>query len=244
MKAKLFLIAAAFLCFTASAVSAQESVTITSRKITYKRVKPMDKIKASFTVNYPKIKAATTALARQIENSISYAKVLELDIEEERTEMQWLEEADYEVLYNNKGFLAVKLSITGTGAYPSTSSEVVLVNLKNGLPVAAADVFDKLDALAAELKKQQEAEIVQAKKEIKEDPETAGEDFDDIFANADFTAENIKEFSIDDRGVTFYYDYGFGHAIQALQPSGIYRLTWAEVKSFTKPNGAFAKFIK
>ena len=55
--------------------------------------------------------------------------------------------------------------------------------------------------------------------------------------------DKLDEFSISDKGVTFLYDYGFPHAIQALEPDGRYFFTWAQMKQHIKRGGLLAKFI-
>jgi hypothetical protein len=59
-----------------------------------------------------------------------------------------------------------------------------------------------------------------------------------------FTAETFKDFSVADKGVTIFYDAGFPHVIQALQPVGRYFFTWAQVKPFVRHEGLFGKFIR
>lgn len=227
-----------------SAVSFAQSVKITGKKITYTRPKPIADYKKTFTVNYPKVKAATTALSKKIENTISFAKVLSLNIEEEKGEYQWLEEADYDINYNKNGILSIYLSMSGTAAYPSTMGKNVVVNLKTGNEVKPADVFTNLNGLAAEIKKRQSAEIKQAKEDYKKDSENSDFDGSEYFQNADFKAENLENFNVTENGVTFTYDYGFPHVILALQPDGNYLLTWNELKPFIKRGGLLAQFVR
>lgn len=221
-----------------------QSVTITPRKITYKRPKPIADFKKTFIVNYPKVKAATPALSRKIESAISYEKVNDLNIEEEKSEVQWLEEADYEVGYNKNGILTITLSVSGTGAYPSVFSKTVVIDLKTGNRAAPRDVFTNLERLAAKAKVKQKAEVEKTLREIKSDP--ANKDYEnfDFFDNADFTVENLEEFAVNDRGVTFIYDYGFPHVIKAFEPEGRYFFNWAELKPYIKPGGLLAKFVR
>ena len=58
-----------FLLLTTAAlsVSALAQVTITAKKVTYTRPKPIEDFKKKFTITYPKIKAATPALSKKIE---------------------------------------------------------------------------------------------------------------------------------------------------------------------------------
>ena len=229
---------------TFSSISFAQSVTITPRKVTYTRPKPQMEFKKTFTVNYPKVKAATTALSKKIENTISYTKVLNLNIQEEKTEAQWLEEADYEVGYNKNGILSITLSMSGTAAYPSVFSKTIVVNLKTGNQIAPADILTNLNALAAEVKIRQQAEIKKAQEDYKKDAESADFDGSEYFNEANFTVENLKEFSVSEKGVTFTYDYGFPHVVLALQPDGTYLFSWAQLKPFVKRGGLLEKFIR
>jgi len=75
------------ICAFSLAVFAQ-SVVITSKKTVYKRPRPLMDFKKSFTVNRPKVKAATVALSKKIENTIGYEEVYGLNIKEEIGEIQ------------------------------------------------------------------------------------------------------------------------------------------------------------
>ena len=105
----------------------------------------------------------------------------------------------------------------------------------------ARDVFVKLSELAAKGKQRQAAEIKKAILEIKkEDPEE--ENPASLFENTDFTVENLDKFSVSDKGITFWYDYGFPHVILALQPEGRYFFSWAELKPFIRRASLLARF--
>src|SRR3954454_14515083 len=109
MKLTILFLAAVILCMAAPA--AAQSVVITGKKTTYTRRQPTDEYKKTFTINYPKVKAATPALSRKIENAISYRSILGLNLQDELTGNQWLSEADYEVIFNNKGVLCMDLTM-------------------------------------------------------------------------------------------------------------------------------------
>ncbi len=242
MKLKFLLLMMSVIIF--SSFSFAQNVSVTSKKITYKRTQPITDYKKSFTINYPKIKAATPALSQKIEKAISYESALGVNVEEEKTEIQWLESADYTVDYNKNGVLCITLIVEGSGAYPSTNVKTVIVNTKTGTIIKPANEFTNLKSLAAKLKKMQTEEITAAKKEIRDNPEESETNVDELFANADFTVAKIDEFAIDDQGATFKYDYGFAHVIQALQPNGIYKMTWTQLKPYIKKGSVFEKFVK
>jgi hypothetical protein len=241
---KLKLLLSLLLIAAFSFAAAAQSVVITSKKVTYTRPKPAMESKETFVVNYPKVSGVGKTLAAKIENTISYRSVLNLNVAEEKTEIQWLEEADYEVVYNQNGILSINLFMEGSGAYPSSASKTVVVNLKTGARVHPVDVFTNLPELATEVKKRQREEMRAARAEYKTD--TENEDFDGspYFDKANFTVKNLEGFSVDAKGVTFNYDYGFPHVIQALQPDGAYLMTWKELKPFIKRGGLLAKFVR
>jgi hypothetical protein len=58
----------------------------------------------------------------------------------------------------------------------------------------------------------------------------------------EFKRENLDEFSVSDKGVTFIYDAGFPHVIQALQPDGQYFFSFAEHRPHIKNSGPLAVF--
>jgi hypothetical protein len=221
-----------------------QSVVVTNHKVIYKRPKPISKYKRTFVVNYPRVKAATPAVSRKIDAELSYEKVLDVNIQDEIRETQWLSEANYEVKYNKNGVLAVDLTIDGSGAYPDGSTKSVVVDTATGARVTPATAFMDLDGLAAMVKMEQQKEIAKAVDEIKKDPEAGDIDTSDLFSNADFTAENLDWFSISGRGVIFKYDYGFPHVIEALQPNGEYFFTWAQLKPYIKPGSLLSRVAR
>lgn len=241
MRTKFFLIA--LIIFSLSAIGFAQSVIVTPKKITYKRPKTEMDSKKSFAVIRPKVKGVNSAIAKKVETAISYEKNFEFNVQEEINEIQWLEEANYEVDYNKNGILGVTLTVIGSGAYPSEYSKPVIVNLKTGERILAKNVFLKLSELAAKGKRTQQVEIKKSIVEIKK--ENPDEDNPaSLFEGADFTVKNLDEFAVSNKGITFWYDYGFPHVIQAWQPAGRYFFSWAQLKPFIKRDGLLAQFVR
>jgi len=221
-----------------------QSVVITKHSVTYKRPKPISKYKKSFVVNYPKIKAATPAVSRKIEGAISYQRVMGLNLNEEINDVQWLEEASYDVKYNANGALAIDLTIEGTAAYPDGSSKSVVIDTKTGARVTPAMSFSDLAGLVVMVQQEQAKEIAKAIEDIKKDPEVGDTDPVTLFESSGFAAENLDWFSLDENGVVFKYDYGFPHAIQAWQPAGEFFFTWEQLKPFIKPGSLLSRIAR
>lgn len=221
-----------------------QTVVITPHKTVYRRPKPLVAYKKSFTVVRPRVRGLSAALNKKVENTISYERVSNLNIREEIREIQWLEEASYEVNYNKNGILDITLIVSGSGAYPSDYQKTVVVDLKTGAQARPQDVFTNLAGLAAKVKKAQQAEMKNAREEYKKDPDSADFDPSEYFGQADFTVKNLNEFTLSDKGLTFIYDYGFPHVVQAFQPSGRFFYSWAELKPFVRRDGLFGKFVR
>ena len=241
MQIKIILFGIAILVL--AGISAAQSVNITPKKTTYTRPKPIMEYKKTFTVTRPVIKAGTPALSKKIANTVSFERVMKLDVKEELSEVQWLEEADFEVLYNKNNILAIRLSVHGSGAYPWGSDRTVVVNLSTGNAVAAADVFEDLDGLRSILGTRQEAEAKKAVAEIKADPDNKDINVNDFFSERTFTADDLEGFSVGDDGITFTFDYGFPHVVKALEPDGKYFMTWNELRPFIKRGGLLGRFV-
>lgn len=224
-----------------SAAAAGQTVTIVPKKTVYRRPKPQVDFKRTFSIRSPIVTAATPALSQKITAAISPINVLEIDLKEEMNEYQWLEEADYKVLFNQQGVLCVELWMTGTAAYPDGVTRTVIVDIAKGTRVTVHDVLTDLEKLAALVKKKQQAEVAAATKEMKSDPDA---DPKALFSETNFTIEDFKEFAADATGVTFLYDYGFPHVFEALQPDGKYHFTWAELKPFIRTDGLLGRFVR
>jgi hypothetical protein len=241
MKRNLFLF---ILLLSFAPAAFAQTVVITPKKTVYRRPKPLMDFKKSFTVIRPRVKGLSAALNKKVETAISYEKVANFNLKEELTEIQWLEEASYEVNYNKNGILDVTIWLSGAGAYPSVYQKTVVVNLKTGAPIRPPDVFTNLGRLAATVKETQQEEIKTATEEYKKDPETADFDAAEYFRDADFTIKNLNEFSVSDKGVTFIYNYGFPHVVLALEPDGRFFYSWAELKPFIRRGGLLARFAR
>lgn len=238
MKNKIFL--CLVLMFAFASISFAQSVKVTSKKVTYKRTgSEVPDYKKSFIINYPVVGGA---VGKKIEAILSYEKNFDFKLQEEIKEMYWLETADYTVNYNKNNVLDVTLFIEGSGAYPSGSSKYLIVNTKTGTRVKPLDVFTNLNGLVALGEKALKAEIKTETATIKkEEPDF---EFGEYFNKAKFTADNLWAFTVSEKGLTFHYDYGFPHAVQALEPVGDFFFSWAELKPFIKKDGLFAIMAK
>lgn len=236
------LIIAAVFVFAPAAFA--QSVTVTPKTTVYRRPKPAREYKKTFKVRRPIVKTLTAALSKKITAAVSPETVLSMNLREEFGEFQWLDDSDYEVIYNQRGLLCIRQWMEGTAAYPDTVSRYVVVDTATGRKLRARDLFTDLRTLAADAKTMQREEVKAANAEIRADPENADVDPDQLFSDTDFQIKDLDAFFIDAKGVTFSYNYGFVHAVAALQPAGEYRFTWPRLKPYIRRDGLLAQFIR
>lgn len=231
------------LAIVAFSVSTFAQVTISDKKVTYTRPKPIMEHKKRFTITYPKIKAATSMLSKKIEAVLSYEKAFDFKLSEEMHDVQWLSAATYDVSYNANNILSISLTIEGSGAYPDGSTRYIVVNTATGAKQTAAMVFSNLPGLASMVKKAQQKEKQETIAQIKKEEPDADEP-ELLFGDRNFEIADLDAFGLSNRGVTFHYDYGFPHVAQAYEPSGEFFFTWKELKPFIKSGGLLAPFVR
>jgi len=62
-----------------------------------------------------------------------------------------------------------------------------------------------------------------------------------MVSRAEYSIKELDQFSVSDEGVTFIFDYGFPHAIKALEPEGRYFFSWPELRGLVRRNGALQR---
>ena len=82
--------------------------------------------------------------------------------------------------------------------------------------------------------------IVEAGKQNAED----GKELTEILGERKFVAKELNHFSVNEQGVTFYYDYDFPHVAKALEPNGEFFVSYADLKPFIKRDGLLARFVR
>ena len=241
------------LLVAAASVSFAQTIVIQPKKTVYTRKgKGVPKHKRTFVVTYPLFNGTMNVAAKKkLADTISYWRVFETTLQENLNDSDWLYEMSYAVNYNKNGILDIALTMEGVGAYPDQSIKNLVVDLKTGEQIKFADVFktESLDQFAPLVDAKLKAENAETIKSIDADKSSgySKEDNDSFKEQLDalsFTAETFDDFSVSDKGVTIFYDAGFPHVIQALQPAGRYFFTWTEVKPFIKPDGLLGKFVR
>jgi hypothetical protein len=244
-----FFIAALFVILPVQLSAQNANLVITPKKVVYTRKgRSIRDSKRTFTVVYPVISGIDATLKSKIANTISYWRVFEISLRESLSDT-WLDDLNFQVNYNKNGILDIMLTQEGSAAYPDGQIHNLVVNLKTGEQVNLADIFksDSLDKLAEIIDKKLQIEkqeiiagIDESKNENPEEKTSLKEQVQDLR----FTTDKLNEFSLNDKGVTFFYDANFPHVIQALEPEGRYFFGYSELKPFIKNGTILEQFIR
>lgn len=193
-------------------------------------------------INYPVVAGpGNSEVIRKVRSMLDIKNVFGTTLAEYRADA-WLTEFDYKVNFNQDFILDITFTQSGVAAYPDTHTKHFAINLRNGELIRAADAFEpsSLDVLAAMVDAKLQAEIQETIRDSAEDRETAR----DLLKDLKIKASDLDDFSISEKGVTFLYDAGFPHAVQALQPVGEYFFSFAELRPHIRRDGPLGVFIR
>lgn len=241
----------AILCITAQSQNARQpgSAVIEQRRIVLTRPSSVvgdSPNRRTAIVRYPIIKGLDDAdVLRKVQKILTVENAFGTTIKEYRTDT-WLTEIHYKVGYNQNYLLDIAFSQSGVGAYPDTQTKHFLINLRNGSVIKAADAFEtrQLAKLAALVDARLQSEVQAQIRSFQDDKDSAEqkESLQSTFADLKFKEENLDEFSVSTRGITFLFDAGFPHAIQALQPAGRYFFPFEKLQPYIKRDGPLGVF--
>jgi len=153
----------------------------------------------------------STILAR-VRSELDIKNVFSSTLQDYR-EDTWLDDFGYKVNYNADYLLDMAFTQNGLAAYPDTHEKHILISLRDGKLVKAADVFDvtKLEALAALAGGALQIELAKLRAEnladVRDNDERQA--LTDAYSNLKFERENLDEFSVGQTEITFLYDAGF-----------------------------------
>lgn len=239
---KIIILATFLGLLTVFPVAAQ--VEISPMKVIYVRPQTdLPDYKKRFEIRYPLVEGVKNPRVRKrMESAISYWRVFDTTLKEDLDEYAWLESMDYRVEYNKHSILDILLWREGSAAYPNTLHRHVIVDTRTGRAVGIRSAFTNIGKLLVKIDEAQKKEIADHIKELKEHEPKDAQTFSEMMSENQDRADTLDEFKISDKGVTFIYDYGFPHVIQALAPDGEYFFTWKELTPFIRPRGSLRQF--
>jgi len=158
-------------------------------------------------------------------------ELLDAQISEAREDHCWLKFLDYTIHHDAHGILDISFRFTGSGAYPSTQTTHVTIDLTTGERLRADRAFSPpvLPALTSALRRQ----VASAwKAAVKAHPEA--------FRGRELPAlgtEHLEKFIVHPDGIVFLFDFGLPHALESATPKSEFAWTKPEIRPFIAPDG-------
>lgn len=155
----------------------------------------------------------------------------------------------YEVLYNDHHLLSVALTAEYMAAYPSSATRHATFDLRTGHLLQVRDLL--ADTLALRQRWQQSinrrigAHLAALPTDYPElDAEMLADVRQRLYWNDSTRTTTLEandprfyDFALTPFGLTLYYDFGFPHVIQALQPESDYLFPYTELSAWLKQKG-------
>lgn len=226
-------------------VLAQSAAKITAKQIVSTRKdthKPVKKV----VIRYPVVSGLASRSAQQrARAALSLSSLFRATIGstwQEMREDDWIDEADYEVAYNQHGLLDIAYSIAGSAAYPDGNTHHFVLDLKTGRLLGARDLFTGvgMHEVANLVEGLMQADIRKAIATAKKE----GDNISDQLKSKHFEVKDLNHFTVNARGITFLYDFGFPHVIQALEPEGSYFIPYPKLKLYLRPNSPLQMLVR
>ncbi len=232
-----------------------QSIVITPKTVVHKRTgKVAGDWKRTFDARYPTVgPGVPAATRRQILSNLDYWRAFswsgnKFSLRDELRDGGWVDNLDYEVKYNANNILDVWLTMEGSGAYPDSSTKYIVLDSRSGKKLKLADLFrkDRFTQLRNSIRQIMRND--ESRLESDEKDELRSERENGNYSEFHPTPEKLQlkdldGFSISKNGVTFLYDYGYAHVVQALEPPGNFFLSYKELKPFIRRDGLLGRFV-
>jgi hypothetical protein len=173
----------------------------------------------------PRVSSPDPARTERIQN------LLDAQITEVTGDDCWLTFLDYTVHHDERGILDVTFRMSGLGAYPSTQTAHVAIDLSTGTRLRAANVFSS--RTLPELTRAMNTKVLAAWRR-------AAKEHAEVFRGREiprFATEHLDNFIVHSEGITFFFDYGLPHAIELAMPTSEFPFAKREIQRFIDPAG-------
>lgn len=149
--------------------------------------------------------------------------------------------ADFTVDGNVRNVLSLTIQQEWLGAYIDFSKTYLNFNSNTGASVAITDILTEasLPVIASRLDEVLQQRIATLKTELAAEiasGEIEATQWDELHV----TVADLSQFSTTNEGITFHYDAGFPHVIQALEPDGEFAVTIDQLDAAISSEGLWA----
>jgi hypothetical protein len=158
-------------------------------------------------------------------------KLLDAQVADVTGDDCWLLFLDYSIHHDSNGILDMSFRMSGLGAYPSTQTAHVTIDLETGSRLRATDVFSS--AALPELTRAMSAKVLAAWRH-------ASKEHAEVYRGREaprFASEHLDAFIVRPDGITFFFDYGLPHALELAMPASEFPWSKRDIARFIDPTG-------
>jgi hypothetical protein len=158
-------------------------------------------------------------------------KVLDEQVIDATNDDCWLTFLDYTVHHDSNGVLDISFRFSGSGAYPSTQTAHVTLDLASGRRLRATDAFTS--SALPELTRTMNGKVLAAWRR-------ASKEHAEVYQNREaprFALEHLDNVIVRPEGITFFFDYGLPHAIELAMPASEFAFSKGEIARFIDAEG-------
>jgi hypothetical protein len=230
-------------CVSSHSFALQESVAIVKKTVVLirsKRITREQPHRKKAKVSYPVITGGLSDpnVLRRVRSLLSVKNIFDSSLEDYRQDT-WLNEFDYTINYDKNYILDITFRQEGSAAYPDMQEKHLAINLKTGKLITVSDVFnpETLEGLAKIIDNQLQAELKKTIDQVNQDKSIGAEEkamVPDLYEGLKFEVKDLNDFMIGSDEITFLYEAGFPHVIQAYEPIGKYKNNYAELAPYLK----------
>lgn len=158
-------------------------------------------------------------------------ELLDRAVAEASTDDCWLLDLDYTVHHDANSILDVSLRASGNGAYPSTATSHVTIDLRTGEQVTAELAFST--ELLPELQSLVASKVHQSwKRALMQHPDILKD-----ISEPEVSRRDLDHFIVLANRVVFLFDYGVPHAIALATPVSEFSVPVHELRRFVRAPG-------
>jgi hypothetical protein len=196
--------------------------------------------------SFPQVKEANTAVLKKINEALAVKNLTDETIDDIKTNFAQCGcgtvGSSYEVNYNKNFLLNIRVFIETMGAYPSGYVNRYTFNTTTGEKLNINQLLkpSSLSKLAAKCNKILQERIA---KTLEEQSGEEGTWAKELLEGKKFEVSHLNNFTVNAKGITFYFAFDFPHAALALQPDDDFPFSFTELSDDIAPNGLLAEEI-
>ncbi|MBX9853362.1 MAG: DUF4163 domain-containing protein [Cytophagaceae bacterium] len=148
----------------------------------------------------------------------------------------------FDVLNNKNNILSIQWCGETMGAYPSGYCTYKNFDIRDGSIIGLSNIYTEegIEYILGQVNKEINArlEALTRDPEVEEDAKAW---IQDLTAERTLVKDDLREFSLDSKGLTIRYNLGFPHAVQCYAPSGDVFIPYTALEKWVMEEGVLGK---